>query len=274
MIERKYQKEVNSDRLNLEIIAAGLPVYPNTGARFYGILGKQFPTYWECTVLLFDDITQNEIATVDAVVAAHIPIPMPQEPTAVTISGTSLDPSGKLYTRAESRPLDCTTCFTTCGDTDGANPVIGAGPRLAWDASSVGWVDDENGAPDGMKQISVTIQFCDSIWLKEGTIYYMDCDKGSYIDMEVLCPNGGYYMYLGQVYQNTTGNDLAVDHYLFRHPMQDNVPMGDELNTETCSQELPSYLKFKLTVTVPEADVTSYGYMEVELYRRRTVVIG
>jgi hypothetical protein len=125
-----------------------------------------------------------------------------------------------------------------------------------------------------MKQISVTIQFCDSIWLKEGTIYYMDCDKGSYIDMEVLCPNGGYYMYLGQVYQNTTGNDLAVDHYLFRHPMQDNVPMGDELNTETCSQELPSYLKFRLTVTVPEADVTSYGYMEVELYRRRTVVIG
>jgi hypothetical protein len=195
-----------------------------------------------------------------------------------TDSNSSLEPKdseGKLFNRAESRPLNCTTCFTTCGDTNGGTPVIGGGNRLAWDASvASGWVDDESGAPEGMKQFSVTIQFCDSIWLKEGTIYYMDCDKGSYIDMEVLCPNGGYYMYMGQVYQNTTGNDLVVDHYLFKHPMQDNVPMGDELNTETCSQELPSYLKFKLIVTVPEADVTSYGYMEIEVYRIRTVVIS
>jgi hypothetical protein len=69
------------------------------------------------------------------------------------------DTEGKEFIRAESRPLECTTCFTTCGDTDGANPVIGAGSRLAWDASVAdGWVDDENGAPAGMKQFSVTIQ--------------------------------------------------------------------------------------------------------------------
>jgi hypothetical protein len=274
MIERKYQKECNLDRLNLEIIAAGLPVYPNTGARFYGSLAHQNPTYWETTVLLFDDITQGEIDTVDAVVAAHIPIPMPQGPSEVTIFGTSLDASGKLYTRSESRPLDCTTVFTTCGDTNGGAPVIGGGNRLFWDASvPAGWVDDENGAPDGTKQFSVIIQFCDSIWLKEGSLYYMNCTKGSYADMTVLCPNGGYYMYLGQVYQNTTGDDLVVDHYLNKHPLQNDVPMGDELNTETCSQELPSYLKFKWTITVPEADVTSYGYMELEMYRRRSVVI-
>lgn len=184
------------------------------------------------------------------------------------------DYEGKEFNRAESRPLTCTTMFTTVGDIVGASPAIGAGPRMAWDASvSEGWVDDENGAPTGMKQFSVTIQFCDSVWIKEGTVYYMNCMKNSLADMEVLCPNGGYYMYQGQLYQNTTGVDLTVDHYLMKHPMQDCVPMGDELNTETCSQELPSYLKYRFTATVPEADVTSYGYLELELYRARTVVI-
>jgi hypothetical protein len=47
--------------------------------------------------------------------------------------------------------------------------------------------------------------------------------------------------------------------------------MGDEINTETCSQEMPSYLRYVLWVTVPEADTSSYGYMEMEIYRKRTV---
>jgi hypothetical protein len=274
MIERAYDKFCITGRLSNELIAGGFPIYPNTGARFYSIRCDQQPTKWVTTILLFDDITQGELDSIDVLVAAHIPTPMPEEPTEVTIYGTSLDASGKLYTRSESRPLDCTTVFTTCGDTLGENEDIGSGSRLAWDASVAdGWVDDQNGAPDGTKQFSVVIQFCDSIWLKEGSLYYMNCMKGSYADMTVLCPNGGYYMYLGQVYQNTTGNDLVVDHYLMKHPLQDDVPMGDELNTETCSQELPSYLKFRWTITVPEDDVASYGYMELEVYRRRSVVI-
>ena len=274
MIERHYSKGTDCARLSKEIVDAGMPVWPDTGARFYGIIETSYPTI-DTMIMLYDNITQNEIDSIDAIVAAHIPVPLPDEVKEITIAGTSLDASGKLYTRSESRPLDCTTVFTTCGDTNGGTPNIGAGPRLAWDASvSAGWVDDQNGAPDGMKQFSVIIQFCDSIWLKEGSLYYMNCMKGSYADMTVLCPNGGYYMYLGQVYQNTTGDDLTVDHYLMKHPLQDSVPMGDELNTETCSQELPSYLKFKWTITVPESDATSYGYMELEMYRRRSVVIS
>jgi len=187
------------------------------------------------------------------------------------------DADGKVYVRAESRPLQCTTYFTTAGDDDSSGVVqpIGAGDRMFWDASepsgSTPWTTED--APEGMKQFSVDISFMDSIWLKEGTIYYMDCMKGSYIDMQVICPNGLYYMNLGQVYQNTTGSDLIVDHYLNKHPMQGSVPMGDELNTESCSQELPSYLRFRMTITVPLADDSSYGYMEMEAYRERTVVI-
>lgn len=272
-----YQKLCVGQRLQHEIVDAGLPLDPNPGARFYGVLTDSSAEGDRTIVVFYTDITANEIAVVDGVVDAHIPIPWPpdESPTKVEIDGVPKDAGGKLFTRAESRPLDCTTVFTTCGDTNGANPLIGNGPRLCWDASVAdGWLDDQNGAPDGMKQFAVTIQFCDSIWLKEGTIYYMNATKGSYADMQVVCPNGGYYMYLGQVYQNTTGNDLVVDHYLYKHPLQDDVPMGDELNTETCSQELPSYLKYKFTVTVPESDVTSYGYMEIELYRRRSVVIA
>jgi hypothetical protein len=149
---------------------------------------------------------------------------------------------------------------------------IGDGIRISWDASNAsGWFTE--GVPSGYKRFSVDWQYCDSVWIKEGTIYYMNVMKNSTSDMEVLCPNGLYFMYLGQVYQNTTGSDLVVDHYMMRHPLQGDVPMGDELNTETCSQELPSYLKYRFYVTVPESDVSSYGYMEIELYRRRTVVL-
>ena len=182
----------------------------------------------------------------------------------------AIDSEGKSYVRAESRPLLCTTCFTTCGD----NSQIGAGSQMAWDASDAdGWIDASGGAPAGFKQHSVDVNFMDSIWLKEGTIYYMDAQKGSYCDMHVICPSGYYYMYQGAV-QQSQSDDQVADHYLIKHPVQGNVPMGDELNTESCSQELPSYLIFRFTATVPEGDNSSYGYMEMELYRQRTVVIS
>jgi len=185
---------------------------------------------------------------------------------------TKLDEEGRPFIRAESRPLNCTTWFTSRGDTLGETPSIGTGDRLEWDASiSEDWTTD--GCPSGFKKKEIMIQFVDSIWIKDGTLYYMDVKKGSYIDMEVICPNGGYYMYLGELQQNLTGDDLIVDHYINKMPIQSDVPMGDELNTETCSQELPNYLKYRFTITVPTSDTTSYGYGLFEIYRQRTVII-
>lgn len=182
------------------------------------------------------------------------------------------DSDGKQYSRAESRPLNCTTCFTSVGDTVGETPSIGTGARLDWDASiSEEWTTD--GCPEGFKKSVEEIQFCDSIWLKDGTLYYKDVLKNSYIDLEVICPNGGYYMYLGQIQQNLTGSDLVVDHYVIKHPVQGDVSIGDELNTEACSQELPNYLKYRLTIHVPTSDNSSYGYIEFEINRQRTVII-
>jgi len=260
-------KQSDVPRLTEEIIAAGLPQDPNSGARFYGCTcvlmnNGQFQT----TVLCYDDITQEEEGTIATVVGNHIPTPLPQEDPFLK------DQQGKLWVKAESRPLNCTTLFTTRGDVVGASPDIGEGPRMEWDASVPGeWTTV--GAPTGYKRKVIDIQFCDSIWLKEGSVYYMGAKKGSRIDMEIVCPNGGYYIYLGEVRQNTTGNDLVIEHYVNDLPIQGDVPMGDELNTETCSQELPNYLKFKLEVTIPESDVDSYGYAVMEIYRQRTVVI-
>ena len=183
-----------------------------------------------------------------------------------------MDSEGRQFLRAESRPLSCTTYFTTKGDNGG----LGQGSRLEWDASITAtgyWLthDDDNNIPEGMKRHSIFITFTDSIWIKEGALYYMGAMKSSYVDMCVLCPHMLVFMYFGALYVNITGSDLVVDHYLNHHPIQGDVPMGDEINTETCSQELPSYLKYRLCVTVPIADNSSYGYMELETYRQRTV---
>jgi len=211
-----------------------------------------------CDIYFKAELTSGDEVILDGIVAAHSGEPLPGDP---------VDSEGKPYVRAESRPLNCTTYFTSAGDTA---EEIGGGGRMRWDASdSTGWTTE--GAPSGFKQFSKEVSFSDSIWLKEGTIYYMDCMKDSYLDMRVVCPSGLYYMYLGNVAQ--AQEDLVVDHYVCKHPMQGNVPMGDELNTEACSQELPPYLIFRLTATVPTGDNSSYGYMEMEMYRQRTVVL-
>lgn len=77
MIERNYSKYCDVGRLTDEIITAGLPISPSTGARFYGCVCNYIGTGWETKVILFDNITAGEISTVDAVVAAHIPTPLP-----------------------------------------------------------------------------------------------------------------------------------------------------------------------------------------------------
>lgn len=265
MINRQYQKRCDVERLTQELITSGKPVYPTAGARFYGINCDEISGNYVTTIMLYDDITQQETDAIDVLVTNHIPIPLPEPVPFLK------DADGKLWTKTESRPLSCTTVFTCSGDIIGATPSIGTGARMQWDASVDTFITD--GCPSGYKKKSVEIQFCDSVWIKEGTIYYLSALKNSYIDLELICPNGGYYMYLGQVCQNTTGNDLVVDHYVCKHPCQGDVPMGDELNTETCSQEMPNYLKVRMTITVPVADVLSYGYVEVELYRQRSVVL-
>jgi len=81
MINKTFDKKCDCGRLTVEIIAAGLPIYPNAGARFYHVnCDQQTDNSWVTTVVVYDDFTAGETTTLTSVVTAHIPIPLPSTP--------------------------------------------------------------------------------------------------------------------------------------------------------------------------------------------------
>ena len=176
-----------------------------------------------------------------------------------------LSPDGKEYVRAESRPLNCTTIFTGVGD----NVEIGDGKMLIWDFSND---DDLVTPPTNCKRKRLEFNFLDSVYIKEGTIYIKDAPKGCYLDFYIVCPAGQYYLDNNDILR-LAEMDTITAHFVAKHHMQGSVPMGDELNTETCSEEIPNNYKFWIDITTPDTDNTSSGSISLELYRKRTVVL-
>ena len=174
---------------------------------------------------------------------------------------------GKEILRAESRPLGHTTVFVGQADAIG----IGDGKVLAWDFSN----DNDlifTPSGSGLKRKRLEFKFIDFIYIKEGCIYYHNTLKGSSIDMYVVCPQNNYY-YDNNSLPKLATEDIVVSHYVIHHPIQGTVAMGDELNTESCSSQIPSNYKFWIDITVPEEDILSNGAVELEIYRKRTVVL-
>lgn len=265
MVERPYTKQCNGERLQLELVTAGYPQDPSANARFYGVLTDCQAGVWTTTILCYDDLTGAEETAFDGIVTAHIPTPLPQPVAPV-------DEYGKPYVRAESRPTGCTTYFTSRADNCSGSGDIGEGEWIGWDASDAGSFSTSGYFPrSGYKQKDILFGFCDSVWLKSGLVFHRDAVNGSYIDMRVMCPPSGYFMYLGGVQQNTGSGYKEVDHYLTEHPVMGDSFMGTNVDPETCSQELPTYLKFLMTISVPTSDSGSYGALELEMYRTRTV---
>jgi len=178
------------------------------------------------------------------------------------------DKNGRPFFRAESRPLNSTTVFVGRADSDNN---IGDGKVLSWDFSNNDDIVTE-GIPEGYKRKRLEFKFLDPIHIKEGAIYYFNVLKGSYIDFMVVCPAGQYYYdNNGELKQAT--EDTVISHYVVHHSIQGSIPMGDELNTESCSEEIPNYYKFWIEITVPEEDNQSNGYITMEIYRQRTVIL-
>ncbi|RLI54443.1 MAG: hypothetical protein DRP09_13040 [Candidatus Thorarchaeota archaeon] len=178
------------------------------------------------------------------------------------------DQDGKPYARAETRPINCTTVFTGVGDSDSN---IGDGKSLTWDFSN----DDDlvtDGVPEGYKRKRIEFKFLDSVWIKDGTVFFFNAKKGSYADIYIVCP-AGYYYYDNNGVPHLATEDTPIAHYVSRYPIQGDCPMGDELNSETCSSEIPNYYKFWLEITVPDSDTASNGAVVLEMYRRRTLVL-
>lgn len=259
MINQTYNKYCDTARLTSELVIGGFPMHPNTGARFYGVRADWVGAEWITTVMLYDDISQGEIASIDAIVTAHIPTPLPTVEPAI-------DEEGKMFVRAESRPLDCTTVFTNRGD---SATVIGAGKTIYWDFSNS---DDIVTPPTGFKRKRIVFQFLDPVYIKDGALYFFNTLKGSYVDVWLVCPTGGYYQKNdGSVAQASV--DTPIAHFLINQFMQGDCPMSDEFNSETRSLAIPTYMQFWAEITVPDTDSTSNGYMCLELFRLRTVVL-
>jgi len=182
-----------------------------------------------------------------------------------------VDEEGRAFLRAESKPTDMTTYFTSTGDIVGE---IGGGTSLTFNFNND---DDEIDAPSGFRQKLVKCTFIDTVRLKEGTIYWENMPFGSHIDLCLGVPNGGYYYKNdGTLAQNTTGDDLMIAKFVNNSPMMGSCPMGDELNTETSSFDIPQGTIFGFHVTVPSSVGMSdncHGAVQMELYRVRTVIL-
>lgn len=186
-----------------------------------------------------------------------------------TLCNKSLRPQtedGKEIVRSESRPLGYTTYFTGKGDI--ANN-IGGGKSFKWD---FGNNDDIVTAPEGYKRKHLEAIFIDNIYIKDGKFYIFDSKKSTYVDLYVICPVGMYYL-------NNAGTpvlatvDTIVARYIVNHFLQGTVPMGDSLEAEACSQAIPAGYKICLDITVPDNDGNSNGHAEMEIFRKRTVIL-
>lgn len=180
-----------------------------------------------------------------------------------------IDEDGKLFSRAESRPIDMTTYFTTCGDKISVPQFIGNGQPLKWDFTNS---DNEITAETGYKKKRIEFQFIDAIRVKEGSIYFRDTLFDSFLDLYIVCPAGNYYLNNDKT-PILASEDTPVEHFVNKHYISGTCSTGDELNTEAASLEIPSNYKFWLEITVPESDVISKGYVSIECYRKRTIIL-
>lgn len=184
-------------------------------------------------------------------------------------------PDGKDIIMTTSRPLGTHTVFTTAGD-DLQNNLIGEGTPWIFDfENSEHEVTDSitRPVPDGFKKKRIIAKFLDPVWLKEGTIYFDDAKKGTYVDLWVVCPVGQYYL------KNDGTPALAsvptpVIHYVIHHRIYGNANMGDELNTEAAPTDpLPTNYELYIEVVTPNSDESTYALCELEIYRTRSVVL-
>lgn len=192
---------------------------------------------------------------------------------------TEIDELGRWVVRADSRKNSWDVVFQGAGD-DMVNQRSGGGVPFMFDFSAPPedprWMNEE--APAGYKMQVIDWQFCDWMYIKEGTIYYYNIPKGSYINFQVLAPPGTVHI------KKSVADDLSIDrtylvdsvnwinmlHWVIDYRMEGSAPMGDELNTESAAERpSPSYFVWRATICVPEVAgwENAHGHWSLEVYR-------
>ena len=245
-------------------------------------------------VIFITDVSEDDNSDYDSTYPDSI-LASSEEDAIAAIIGLSATPNptskvnNRPIVRSDSRPQGMTTYFTTRGDslTD-----IGDGVEMKWDFSNSDDIVTDSitqAIPSGFKRKRIALGFSHKVYIKEGTIYFHGAPKSAFIDFWVICKTGGYYhdpngLIDGSLLGLTPGDkytqavaDTPVTHYVNNQFIQGDCPMGDELNTEGASEAgLPTQqqaYEIWIEVTSPDADVISNGYVSLEVYREKTVLV-
>jgi len=242
-------QKVDIGRLTQEINNSSISVALNSIVEFNGI----------CSVYFKADLLSEDIDILDSIIAVHL-----GEPLEKIIPPRTFD--NKEIIRSDSRPLGTSTYFTCAGD----DTEIGNGKDVFWDFSND---DDISSAPEGYKRKTIDFSFAEDIFIKEGSFYFFDTLKGSYGQMAVMCPAGHYY-YNRDGSLNQATEDIPIIKFVNKHFFAGSCPMGDELNAEGAQESpLPPNYFIRLEITVPESDIISFGWVSLEIYRARTILL-
>jgi len=234
----------------------------------------------DCDIWFKASLAPAEETTLSGVVAAHT-APIPNEPPIMS--------DGRPLVRADTRPLDTQTYFTMRGDTSSG---ICDGKVMLWDFSNNEDLYDpsdmENGPelPAGYKAKRIDMTFTDSVYIKDGTMYFYDVPWGCFCCMYITVPAGNYYpnsagsipaVALGlsgtQMYAYAS-KDVVYTCYMCNHHMYGSCPMGDELNAEGSAVDgLPIGWYLTGIIFTPTSDNASKGYGSIEMYRGKTTLL-
>lgn len=223
-----------------------------------------------CDIWFKADLSSQDSTSLDALVATHTGVALPHA------CPTDLD--GKPIVRADSRPLNTETYFTTAGD----DQDIGDGGDSYFDFSNDDNLVDSTSVdgttviqvvPVGYKLKRMRLSFADPIYLKEGTVYFFNAPKKSYAQLLIVCPQGHYY-YDRNLTPQQSSEDTPLMRYVNKHYFAGDCPMGDELNTEGCAiNALPPNYELWCDIFVPDDNSTCYGWVSLEVYRYRSVLL-
>ena len=189
---------------------------------------------------------------------------------------------GRPIVRADTRPIDTETYFTCAGD----NLGIGDGKHLEWDFSNNDDLYTGPEVPNGYKAKQILLSFNCPVHLKDGTLYFFDAPWGSYMDMDIVVPSGGYYPNpMGTIPASNLGlpgNDMysyangntSYQKYVNKHHIFGNCPMGDELNAEGAAiNAIPMGWFVRGLIVTPDTDNLSKGFGSLEMYRCHTILL-
>jgi len=232
-----------------------------------------------CDIWFKESLSSNDSTTLINIVANHTGEALPE------IDPTPRMPDGRPIIRADTRPLNTMTVFTSSGDD---STSIGGGAMLKWDFSNTD--DDYTGpeVPSGFKCKQILLSFHCPVYMKDGTMYFFKAPWGASVQMSIAVPPGQYYPNpAGQIpaaalglqnddrmFSNSGADIVPIQIYVSNHPMYGDCPMGDEFNAEGCAIDaLPPGWYVRALIFCPEGNTEFKGYGDIELYRCHTCLL-